>query len=145
MATMNMRQSLAILLVGLACAQPPAESGTGGSSARPVISGDEQQDMTTLDRLRTEARQMARADGCATAGECRTAPMGAKPCGGPWEYLVYCSLTTDEPALRAHLERLRQFEDSLNRRYGRGSTCDMVLEPSVTLDGGSCRAAPRAP
>lgn len=145
MATMKNLRCTVILLAALACAQPPAESGTGESSARPVISGDEQQDMATLERLRTEARQMARADGCLSAGQCRTAPMGAKPCGGPWEYLVYCSLTTDEAALRAHLERLRQFEDSLNRRYGRASTCDMVLEPSVTLDGGSCRAAPRAP
>ena len=145
MATMRMLRNLAFVLLAAACAQPPAESGTGDGAARPVISGDEQQDMATLERLRTEARQMARADGCTSAGECRSAPMGAKPCGGPWEYLVYCSLTTDEGTLRAHLERLRQFEDSLNRRYARASTCDMVLEPSVVIEGGSCRAAPRAP
>ena len=101
--------------------------------------------MATRDRLRAEARQMARADGCAESGQCRTRPMGAKPCGGPWEYLVYCSLTTDEKALDAHLERLRQFEDSLNRRYGIGSTCDMAMEPEVALQSGSCRAAMRSP
>lgn len=133
---------IAILVLVSACTQPPSETGTGaGATPLPAISGDERQDLATLDRLRSEARQMARADGCTSAGQCRTAPMGAKPCGGPWEYLVYCSLTTDETALRAHLERLRQFEDSLNRRYGRMSTCDAVAEPSVVLEGSSCRAA----
>ena len=137
--------NLALVVLLAACAQRPAETETGGAAARPAISGNEEQDVATLARLKTEARQMARADGCASAGQCRTLPMGAKPCGGPWEYLVYCSLTTDEAALRAHLDRLRQFEDSLNRRYGRGSTCDMVMEPTAVLDGGSCRAGSPAP
>ena len=137
--------NLVIILLLAGCAQRPSEAERGGAAASPVISGNEEQDFATLARLVTEARQMARADGCTSAGQCRTAPMGAKPCGGPWEYLVYCSLTTDETALRAHLERLRQFEDSLNRRYGRGSTCDMAMEPATVLQGGSCRAATRAP
>ena len=139
---MRLVACLALLLLIPACTQPPSETGTGGGAvAAPVITGDEQQDMATLERLRTEARAMARAEGCTSAGECRSAPMGAKPCGGPWEYLVYCPARTDEAALRAHLDRLRQFEDSLNRRYTRGSTCDMVMEPRIVIEGGSCRAA----
>ena len=137
---------LVLLALAIACAQPPSETGTGGGAAAlPTISGDERQDMATLERLRSEARTMAKADGCQEAGQCRSAPMGAKPCGGPWEYLVYCSISTDEAALRAHLDRLRQFEDSLNRRYGRGSTCDMVMEPRLGLEGGACRATAGAP
>ena len=136
------RSTLVLLALTAACTQPPSETGAGeGASASPTISGDEREDMATLERLRSEARAMAKAEGCTAPGQCRSAPMGAKPCGGPWEYLVYCSVTTDEPALRAHLERLRVFEDSLNRRHGRGSTCDMVMEPRLTLEGGACRAS----
>ena len=137
--------NLALIFLLAACAQRPSETEMGGAAALPDISGNEEQDFATLARLKTEARAMARADGCASAGQCRALPMGAKPCGGPWEYLVYCSLTTDEAALRAHLDQLRQFEDSLNRRYSRGSTCDMVMEPATVLDGGSCRAGSPAP
>jgi hypothetical protein len=141
---MNCIRVVPVLLV-LACAQPPAETPAGGGAnvMPPAITGSEEQDMATRDRLRAEARQMARSDGCAEAGQCRAKPMGAKPCGGPWEYLVYCSLTTDEKALDAHLERLRQFEDTLNAHYRIGSICDMVMEPGVALESGSCRAAPR--
>lgn len=135
----------AAALILASCTQPPAETGADPDTTRasvvPVVSGNEQQDMAALERLKSEARQLARADGCSTSDQCRAAPMGAKPCGGPWEYLVYCSVTTDSATLHRHLELLRQFEDSLNKRYQRGSTCDMILEPTVVLEGNSCRAA----
>ena len=139
--------SIAGALILASCTQPPAETGADPDTVRttvaPTVTGNEQQDMAALERLKSEARQLARADGCSTSDECRAAPMGAKPCGGPWEYLVYCSVTTDSATLHRHLELLRQFEDSLNRHYQRASTCDMILEPTPVLEGNTCRAPTR--
>ena len=149
---MSMRTPLALALALLlgACTQPPPEAAPdeiGGPStgvgAMPAVTGDEQRDMAALDRLKQEARALAKADGCSAAAQCRTAPLGAKPCGGPWEYLVYCSVTTDSSALYRHLDHVRQYEDSLNTRYGRASTCELVMAPPVVLEGNTCRAANR--
>src|SRR5438445_13577781 len=47
-----------------------------------------------LARLEREARALAKLDGCATAGDCRTAPMGWRGCGGRRPHLVYCRAST---------------------------------------------------
>lgn len=143
---------LTLILVA-ACTQRPSETSpndeAGGSNIElgtpPAITGDEQQDFAALERMKEDARALANANGCSEVGQCRTAPLGAKPCGGPWEYILYCSVSTDSVALYRRLEMVRQFEDSLNRRYVRVSTCDMAMPPQVTLEGNACRAANPSP
>ena len=55
----------------------------------------EAEDQAELARLEAEARALASPDGCAQPGDCRSAPVGAKACGGPRSYVVYCAATTD--------------------------------------------------
>ncbi|HUF26518.1 MAG TPA: hypothetical protein VMM18_05990 [Gemmatimonadaceae bacterium] len=139
-----------VALIVAACAPRAGEgpdTGVGdpnrpapGTDELPAFTGNEQQDQTTLERLRTEARQLARADGCQSAGQCRSAPLGVKPCGGPWEYLVYCSVTTDSTDLYVKLDQVRRYEEELNRRHGRMSDCAMAMEPQLALEGNTCRA-----
>jgi hypothetical protein len=118
--------------------EPPAAADPRAAGA--VLSGNREQDERTLRRLEREARQLARRDGCRNDAQCAAAPLGAKACGGPREYVTYCTLTTDTEALRARLNELSAFEQAYNLRYEIVSDCMLVMEPPVGVTGGSCVA-----
>ena len=127
----------ALVLLGLlggACSAPRNATPAGDQ----VVASDS----ATLARLETEARALARSDGCEAAGECRAAPLGARPCGGPRAYLVYCARRTDSVALFRKLAELQRAEQAYNERQGLMGTCEFRTPPGVALVGGACRAAP---
>lgn len=70
---------------------------------------------------------------------CKSMPIGDKPCGGPWNHLVYSSTSTDEARLGSLVARFDERQAYLNRRLGMASTCDYVMPPRVYLEGGYCR------
>ncbi len=103
----------------------------------------EAEDQAELARLDAEARALVDTDGCTQPGDCRSAPVGAKACGGPRTYVVYCASTTDTAALFRKLEQHRRAEMAFNRKYGHASTCDLPVPPQTELAGGTCRARAR--
>lgn len=110
---------------------PVARQGTPGQS--------------DIARLEMEARALAKSAGCENSGQCRTAPVGSRACGGPRLYLAYCSLTTDSAALFRKLKELERAEQAYNMEQGMASTCEMRMPPDVSLVGGSCRAVQSSP
>ena len=117
-------------------------AGTGGGLRHP---SDRQTAAGTgtpeIERLYREAHAIARADGCAASGDCASMPVGSKPCGGPWEYIGYCRLTTDTVRLRTVLAELERRQREYNRANQVGSICDMILQPGMTVRGGRCAFA----
>ena len=93
---------------------------------------------TLVDSLERVARGLARTDGCADAGACHAAPLGAKACGGPRDYLMYCARTTDTVALFRALVALERAERAANASSGTMSTCELHLPPAPALVGGQC-------
>jgi hypothetical protein len=114
-------------------ATPPAQEGR---STTPQESAQER-----VQRLEREARALARAEGCQADGDCRAAPVGDRPCGGPRTYIVYCARTTDSVALYRKLDELAKAERAYNTEQGLASTCEFRMPPSVAVSGRSCRAA----
>lgn len=82
---------------------------------------------------------MANTTGCASPNQCRTAPVGSRPCGGPRTYLVYCAATTDSAALFKKLDELKAAEIKFNQQAGMAGTCEFRMPPGVSVQGGSCR------
>jgi hypothetical protein len=116
---------------------------TGSQCAKQRAPGGDQaveQDSTRLMRLEREARALAKTDGCSALDQCRSAPVGERPCGGPRDYVVYCARTTDSAALYRKLAELRQAEMEYNRKSGMMSTCEFRMPPELGLSGGTCRA-----
>ena len=109
-----------------AAARSDAASDTVGVGAR-------------LAQLEADARALTKADGCNTSSQCRTAPVGARACGGPRTYLVYCGASTDSVALYRKLDSLRALEIRYNTTSGMVGTCDIRTPPTVTVQGGRCR------
>jgi len=141
-----MKIVLAVAIAGAlaGCAPSPAPVADGRTSV-PAGSGDAaparvaESDTSRIARLEREARALAHAEGCA-AGQCRTAPVGSRPCGGPRTYIVYCAAKTDSAALFAKLAELARAEDEYNRRNQLASTCELRMPPGVALSGGRCIA-----
>src|SRR5690554_7117069 len=57
-----------------------------------------------LNEKRARIRSFAEASICNETYECRFIAFGNKPCGGPWEYLVY---TTDRKSTRLNSSHVR--------------------------------------
>ena len=128
----------AILALG-ACRVEPVEPGGGTPLTR--LTGNRQADEATLQRLETEARDLARTEGCSSVEQCRSAPAGVRACGGPRYYLPYCPVTTDLATLERKLGQLATFERAFNEKYGIGSICVVAPLPQLELSNGACRAA----
>lgn len=138
---------------GDSAAGAPASASpiAGGPGTRPVSEPSHRRDQpiadadtgerATLARLEREARALASTSGCRSAGDCRSAPVGARACGGPRSYLTYCAATTDTVALFARLQALETAEQAYNRHSGMMSTCEMRLPPATALVGGRCTEA----
>ena len=118
---------------------PPAAS-TAPAPAPASAASAAEPDTNRIPRLEREARALAHAEGC-TAGQCRTAPVGSRPCGGPRAYLVYCAATTDSAALFAKLAELARAEEAFNSANGMASTCEYRMPPNVSVQGGRCVAS----
>jgi len=128
----------------VACAKPTADDRASRDAAGPPLqqpslpAGDTATD-PTLHRLEREAVALAKGDGCSSVDQCRSAPVGNRPCGGPRYYVPYCSLTTDSVALFAKLAELSKAESDYNRKSGMMSTCEMRMPSELAHVGGSCR------
>jgi hypothetical protein len=94
-----------------------------------------------VQRLEREVQALVRADGCQRGADCRAAPVGDRPCGGPRTYVVYCARTTDSVALYRKLDELASAERAYNTEQGLASTCEFRMPPRVEATGGSCRTA----
>jgi hypothetical protein len=98
--------------------------------------------MATLADLRAEVMRMIADAGATDARMCRAMPFGAKPCGGPREFLVYSASTTDSSALAQAVARYNALDAETNQREGRVSDCMLVTPPAVALVNGRCTSAP---
>ncbi len=117
---------------------PHPKDGTGGS-------GSCEQSSMTIKSMEGDALSLAVAEGCTEASQCKSAPVGVRACGGPRDYVVYCSVTTDENALLRALSQLQRSEERYNEQCGVMSICIFTSEPQVDLVNGVCQKAETAP
>lgn len=141
-------------LLAVACrtARQPgasAKTGVGDTTGLPGASAKTGAgDTTGLPQLREVIVQQVGEPRCSEPSECRTIPLGSKPCGGPWSYLIYSAATTDSAALEHAVRAYNAREAEQNRKSGRVSDCSFIAPPKLTCDRRLCityRAPPRAP
>ena len=143
----------ALALVLAACATQPAASDVGDTpvaSASTPAAGTQDGDRAAIERLKVDARAIARTTGCGSAAQCASIGLGVRACGGPSEYVVYCPASTDTAALRRKVAEVDRAERAFNEKYGLASTCEFRMPPTLEVSGGSCRAVapntvPRTP
>jgi hypothetical protein len=91
-----------------------------------------------LKNRETEIRALVANKSCAPDRTCGAIGFGAKPCGGPWTYLVYSLNAADLKTLTEKVDAYNQLERELNVKYGKASDCAMVMPPTVGCVDGTC-------
>ncbi|HUH28329.1 hypothetical protein [Gelidibacter sp.] len=84
--------------------------------------------VSQLDGLRVKIENLANTSVCKENFECRYMAFGSKPCGGPWNYLVY-STSIDTLELHSLVNAYNKMEQELNVACERVSDCMMVNPP----------------
>ncbi|MAZ66235.1 MAG: hypothetical protein CMF25_03925 [Kangiellaceae bacterium] len=78
------------------------------------------------------------AKGCDSDSQCKTLAFGAKPCGGPWEYLVYSERDVDEALLIQTAEEYNRVDEEYAQLTIAISTCDEAIEPVLACIDSVC-------
>ena len=68
---------------------------------------------------------------CNGADDCASIAWGAKPCGGPWGYLVYAPSNIDVARLQQLVAEYNQLQAEVNQLTGATSDCAVVVEPEL--------------
>ncbi len=74
-----------------------------------------------------------------TSCGCSTMGYGKKPCGGPWQYVVYSSSSTNDALLQSKIEEYNELNQLLNEKEGLVSDCALEHRPLVECFEGHCQ------
>ncbi len=75
---------------------------------------------------------------CEQDNQCKVIGVGARPCGGPDQYLIYSTLHTDEKMLSYTNERYQKLKKQQNEKLGLMSTCQMLMPPASACVAKKC-------
>ena len=94
-----------------------------------------------------EAALLARIRGavgearCSDNSQCRTLPIGEKPCGGPEQWLPYASATAPIEKLKAWSVELSAAAKRRNETSGMVGNCSYTPDPGAVCVAGRCGVA----
>jgi hypothetical protein len=91
-----------------------------------------------LIQLRADVETFAKNKACSNGDNCRVMGIGAKPCGGPSEYIVYSLTNTDEKQLIAKVNEYTDFQKAYNIKKQLTSDCSLLPIPTVDCVNGVC-------
>lgn len=109
-------------------------------AAAAVAGGAESDDRTRLKKLAQEIMDEIGTPKADRVEQCRSIGFGAKPCGGPWRYLVYSRRVSDSEKLQTLVAQYNALQRKINEEEGIASDCSAVGPPTIVLEGGECRA-----
>ena len=97
-------------------------------SERPADEDSQKYEQAQLDKLKASIESEASREKCTNASEWTFAPMGAKACGGPQQYIAYPKKieTTILPRIEEYTQKVKAF----NEKYNITSDCMMVMPPT---------------
>ncbi|WP_396141223.1 hypothetical protein [Flavobacterium sp.] len=101
----------------------------------PSFQCDEEDNRTTPEILAEKKQEILnyiQSFSCANATGCLSIAFGAKPCGGPREFLVYPN-TVDQTTLETLVEEYYEMDHQYNIETGAVSDC-MVVGPPNNID-----------
>ncbi|WP_223606334.1 hypothetical protein [Chryseobacterium sp. OSA05B] len=97
-------------------------------SERPADEDSQKYEQAQLDKLKAFIESDASKEKCTDASAWTFAPMGAKACGGPQQYIAYPKKI--ESTLSPRIEEYTQKIKTFNEKYNITSDCMMVMPPT---------------
>lgn len=95
---------------------------------RPADEDSQKYEQAQLDKLKASIESESSKEKCANASEWTFAPMGAKACGGPQQYIAFPKKI--ETTLLPRIEEYTQKVKAFNEKYNITSDCMMVMPPT---------------
>lgn len=114
------------------------QSDEGEQPTNEVEQRTEEGDRARLVEMRQEIDMLIGDAAASSIADCRYAGLGSKPCGGPWEFIVFSVSSTDSTALAERLTAYDAFEADMNMRYGYLSDCSVPNIPVLVFKDGRC-------
>ncbi|MCK7589612.1 hypothetical protein M0G43_03390 [Subsaxibacter sp. CAU 1640] len=78
--------------------------------------------------FKTSIESLANTSVCGGGFECRYISFGSKPCGGPWDFLIY-STSIDTLTLQSLVAEYNQMEANYNLNCNMASDCSTPQPP----------------
>ncbi|MDZ7757879.1 hypothetical protein [Rhodohalobacter sp.] len=92
----------------------------------------------TIEQIADEIDELVGNAEADTIEQCAFMPIGVKPAGGPWGYLVYSTKDTDRTELEDLVNDYNELDAERNQESDAFSTADFATEPSLKIQDGSC-------
>jgi len=123
---MNKTLTLSLLVLSLTgCATVPADK----DKLATQLDGPLAQLQLDTRQLQLRLERLTENKGCEQDNQCKVIGVGARPCGGPDQYLLYSTLHTDEKMLSYTNDRYQKLKKQQNEKLGLMSTCQMLMPP----------------
>lgn len=74
----------------------------------------------------------------SSSDRCEMIPIGVKPTGGPWGYLIYSTENTNKERLEELVNRYNELDMKRNQGEDAMSTADIATEPDISFEEGKC-------
>lgn len=98
-------------------------------------------DLKSIQDLYTLIRSLSAEDlHCVQDADCTMVGLGAKPCGGPHEYVVASELSANHSRIDGLAKDLADYERQYNNDNELSSTCDVQVAPRPACFQGTCKA-----
>jgi hypothetical protein len=94
--------------------------------------------LNQIEALEVQICDLVANQSCAAVDSCAYIGFGSKPCGGPWEQLVYCATNVDEAQLESLIAQHATLEEQYNIDNQIASDCSVPNDPVLELVGGDC-------
>lgn len=118
--------TLSVLVLSLAgCETVPADK----DSLATQLDGPLAQLQLDTRQLQLRLERLTENKECQQDNQCKVIGVGARPCGGPDQYLLYSTLHTDEKMLSYTNDRYQKLKKQQNEKLGLMSTCQMLMPP----------------
>ena len=118
--------TLSVLVLSLAgCATVPEDK----DSLATQLDGPLAQLQLDTRQLQLRLERLTENKECQQDNQCKVIGVGARPCGGPDQYLLYSTLHTDEKMLSYTNDRYQKLKKQQNEKLGLMSTCQMLMPP----------------
>lgn len=118
--------TLSLLVLSLTgCATVPADK----DNLATQLDGPLAQLQLDTRQLQLRLERLTEDKTCEQDNQCKVIGVGARPCGGPDQYLLYSTLHTDEKMLSYTNDRYQKLKKQQNEKLGLMSTCQMLMPP----------------
>jgi hypothetical protein len=139
---MRLYQIGALIAAGIALLVVFQNCGRSGvySSQTPAGVSQDKADMTQL-LQGVNNRNLS----CQSDADCEALAVGVKACGGPTSYIVASKLNPDLDQVKAIITAITTQAIQDNVAGNAVSTCEFLMEPSVSCVNNACAAGPATP